>query len=153
VIWTLPTLGLLISSLRDKDQIAVSGWWTALTTSRQEVRAPAAPPNQAVEKDGKFVIRGNSSATEPTAAGRSSAFGTRRNADATGRRPVRRCGDGGTITVSRRQLRDGYPDARTATRGPRIFYRRRDRAALHARELREVLNAKASAAASSTRSP
>ena len=26
VIWTIPTLGILISSLRDKDQIIASGW-------------------------------------------------------------------------------------------------------------------------------
>ena len=33
VVWTVPTLGLFISSIRDKDQLSVSGWWTALTTS------------------------------------------------------------------------------------------------------------------------
>jgi alpha-glucoside transport system permease protein len=59
LIWTLPTAGLLISSFRDKNQLASSGWWTALTTSTQNVvfRAPA--PDTAVEKDGKFVIEGN----------------------------------------------------------------------------------------------
>jgi alpha-glucoside transport system permease protein len=59
LIWTLPTAGLLISSFRDKNQLAASGWWTALTTSTQNVvfRAPGA--DTAVEKDGKFVITGN----------------------------------------------------------------------------------------------
>ncbi|MEI9419548.1 carbohydrate ABC transporter permease, partial [Mesorhizobium sp. Cs1321R2N1] len=53
-VWTMPTAGLLISALRDKDQLAVSGWWTALaTSSRNDVaRAPAA--DSQVERDGKF---------------------------------------------------------------------------------------------------
>jgi alpha-glucoside transport system permease protein len=59
ILWTLPTAGLLISSFRDKNQLAISGWWTALSTSSQNVifRAPGADTQ--VEKDGKFVISGN----------------------------------------------------------------------------------------------
>ncbi|WDZ77243.1 carbohydrate ABC transporter permease [Ensifer adhaerens] len=58
-LWTLPTAGLLISSLRDKDQLAVSGWWTALSTSSQNIVARAPGPDTQVERDGKFVISGN----------------------------------------------------------------------------------------------
>ncbi|MGW4897983.1 carbohydrate ABC transporter permease [Kitasatospora sp. NPDC004240] len=31
VLWTLPTLGLLVTSLRDEKDVATSGWWTVLT--------------------------------------------------------------------------------------------------------------------------
>ena len=74
-LWTIPTLGILVSSLRDKDQIAVSGWWTALTTSSQTQagRLPAASAQ--TEKDGKFVIEG--SLLEDGGSSKISAFGTR----------------------------------------------------------------------------
>ena len=59
VIWTIPTLGILVSSLRDKDQIIASGWWSSFASSSQTEagRLPAASAQ--VEKDGKFVIEGN----------------------------------------------------------------------------------------------
>ena len=31
VVWTIPTLGLLVSSFRPGDEVRTSGWWTALT--------------------------------------------------------------------------------------------------------------------------
>ncbi|TPK48788.1 carbohydrate ABC transporter permease [Mesorhizobium sp. B2-5-4] len=59
VIWTIPTLGILVSSLRDKDQIIASGWWNSFASSSQTEagRLPAASTQ--AEKDGKFVLQGN----------------------------------------------------------------------------------------------
>ncbi|WP_422736598.1 carbohydrate ABC transporter permease [Micromonospora sp. WMMD729] len=31
VVWTIPTFGLLVSSLRPEDEIKTTGWWTAFT--------------------------------------------------------------------------------------------------------------------------
>ncbi|MET3594225.1 MULTISPECIES: carbohydrate ABC transporter permease [Mesorhizobium] len=58
-IWTVPTLGILVSSLRDKDQIIASGWWNSFASSSQTEagRLPAASAQ--VQKDGKYVIEGN----------------------------------------------------------------------------------------------
>ncbi len=58
LLWVLPTLGLFVSSVRDKDQLAVSGWWTAFTTTQQSfVRRLPAAESQTREGD-FFVIQG-----------------------------------------------------------------------------------------------
>jgi alpha-glucoside transport system permease protein len=56
LLWTIPTLGLLVSSVRDKDQLSVSGWWSALTSSEtQEVHR--LPKNDAQNLTGEgFLI-------------------------------------------------------------------------------------------------
>ncbi len=72
-IWLAPTVGILVSSFRDKDQLAVSGWWTALTTSEQNLIGRAAPPSDQVEEAGKYVVSGN----VLDGSGYVTAFGTR----------------------------------------------------------------------------
>jgi len=120
-LWTLPTAGLLISSLRDKDQLAVSGWWTALSTSSQNLTGRAASPEAQVEKDGKFVIEGkllDGGDAKVSAFGvrplQPSAFEAGKPAD---------LGDGQTLTVNA----DGSyqivsPTRMEGARGQRIFY-------------------------------
>lgn len=58
-LWTIPTLGLLISSVRDKDQLAQTGWWTSLSASESNdfYRTPTADAQS--EQNGEFVIEGN----------------------------------------------------------------------------------------------
>ncbi|MBI4922340.1 MAG: carbohydrate ABC transporter permease [Devosia nanyangense] len=121
-LWTFPTAGLLISSLRDKDQLAVSGWWTALSTSSTQgvTRLPQAGAQ--IEAGGKFVIRGNVfgedtnktlaqfglSNAEPAAAAAGESL------------PMT---DGGALTVQRDGAYEWVSDTRfTHTRGPRVFY-------------------------------
>ena len=122
IIWTVPTAGLLISSLRDKDQLAVSGWWTALTTSRSQnvVRLPNADAQ--IEENGKFVIRGNLFGDETHKT--ISAFGLTADTPAAtpagGSMPMN---DGGTITVESTGDYDWVSDKKLGhTRGPRVFF-------------------------------
>ncbi|WP_312414613.1 carbohydrate ABC transporter permease [Shinella sp.] len=120
-LWTLPTAGLLISSLRDKDQLAVSGWWTALSTSSQNLTGRAASPEAQVEKDGKFVITGN---LIEGGTSKVSAFGVRPMQPAAFEAGTSAdIGDGQTLTVSE----DGSyeivsPTLMEGTRGQRIFF-------------------------------
>ena len=58
-IWTFPTAGLLVSSLRDKNLIATSGWWTARSTTDRSAQGRMADPTKQVSKDGKFEISGS----------------------------------------------------------------------------------------------
>ena len=75
LVWTIPTIGLLISSFRDRDQIASSGWWTSLSASEQNEVFRARAPDEAVEEGGVWVISGNVFDEAGTSGGDVTAFG------------------------------------------------------------------------------
>jgi alpha-glucoside transport system permease protein len=85
IIWLIPTLGLLVSSFRDRDQIGVSAWWTAPFPVVQNFAAKA-NVDAVSERDGLFVIEGNIFAEGGNDGGTVSAFGGRRS-DPTGSAP------------------------------------------------------------------
>ncbi|SDA99462.1 carbohydrate ABC transporter permease [Mesorhizobium qingshengii] len=121
-IWTIPTLGILVSSLRVKDQIIASGWWNSFSSSTQTEagRLPAASTQ--VEKDGKFVLQGNifgdGAARNISAFGVKSASPTQYPAGS-----VADLGDGVTLQLNA----DGSfvmasPKAFEGDRGQRVYY-------------------------------
>ncbi len=121
ILWTFPTAGLLISSLRDKDQLSISGWWTALvTTERNEVfRLPKADVQ--VEENGSYIIRGE--IFEPGSGRTIKSFGLKSTElDAALPGDVLPMREGGEISVA---LNGAYEwissEPFTHSRGPRIF--------------------------------
>jgi alpha-glucoside transport system permease protein len=122
ILWTMPTAGLLISSFRDKSQLAVSGWWTSLAASEQNLIGRTGDPDTQIEKDGVYILQGNLSedgeALNVTLFGWSSRDPAAFEAGEVA--PMRR---GGTLTVST----DGdytmtSPEPFKGSRGKRIFY-------------------------------
>lgn len=58
ILWTLPTAGLFISSFRDKDQLALSGWWTSLTSSQQNLIERTGGADTQVKQGDVYVLSG-----------------------------------------------------------------------------------------------
>lgn len=58
VIWLVPTLGIFVSAVRDKDQIVASGWWTAFAGSSQTLAVRLATAEQQKQEGGSSVISG-----------------------------------------------------------------------------------------------
>lgn len=82
LLWLLPTVGLFVSSFRDREQISNSGWWQAPMAVDLAFRTRVGAEGQ-VERDGIFVIEGNvfadpaNASRFPDGEGTVSGFGTR----------------------------------------------------------------------------
>jgi alpha-glucoside transport system permease protein len=140
ILWTIPTAGLLISSFRDADQLAVSGWWTALSGSTQTIQARTGTSDDQVERDGQFVIEGNIFGEE---GGTVSAYGVTANAPtAFAAGEPAELNTGGTLTV---QEDGGYQvvsdSALDLPRGQRFFVETREPPRFTLDNYREVLSA------------
>lgn len=120
VLWTLPTFGILVSSLRDKDQLAISGWWTSLTASSRNIIVRAPSPSEAIEIDGKWTTKGNVFGTK---GGEVTAFGFSSRAP-TDFKPgdVATLKNGRTLSIqSNGNYTLVYPKKPTRKRGQRLF--------------------------------
>lgn len=59
LLWTIPTFGLLVSSFRDRDQLASSGWWQAMFSSRQNIIFRAGAAETQRQDGAQWVIDGS----------------------------------------------------------------------------------------------
>ncbi len=57
VVWLIPTVGLLVSSFRDREQISASAWWQSPFPVEQSFRARA--EGEFTQSGGLWVIEGN----------------------------------------------------------------------------------------------
>src|SRR5689334_25433287 len=57
-LWTIPALGVFLSSLRDKEQLSVSGWWTSFADANSTEAARLPEVSAAELRDGAYVIAG-----------------------------------------------------------------------------------------------
>ena len=81
VLWLIPTIGLFVSSFRERDQISASGWWEA--PFPVELTARGRTASEATQEGDVFVVTGNiyddpeAASFFPNGGGTVVAFGTR----------------------------------------------------------------------------
>lgn len=127
VIWLVPTVGLFVSSFRDRDQISASGWWQA--PFAVELTARGRTGVQAGQDGNNFVVEGNiydddeAASFFPSGGGDVVAFGTR------GAAPkefpageTADLGDGETLTVNRDGTYRWVTPEEPGNRGQRVYF-------------------------------
>jgi alpha-glucoside transport system permease protein len=78
LIWTIPTLGIFVSSFRDRGQIAGSGWWKVLPHRDWQVTEVLDPRAEGLDADGVMTVRDVSGTFEQFRAGLTSSDGEAR---------------------------------------------------------------------------
>jgi alpha-glucoside transport system permease protein len=76
LLWTIPTLGLLVSSFRDRIDINTTGWWTVFP-HRDWVESAELKPDAGVDRNGPMSIGGVTATFEEFQKGITSPTGQR----------------------------------------------------------------------------
>lgn len=122
IIWLVPTLGIFVTALRDKDQITVSGWWTAFVGSSQTTAVRLAGADKQQQDGAGYVISG-SVFGDAGSLGKVTAFGVKVQDPAAFKAGVPTdLGDGETLLIN---TDGGYKYSKTASFGdarPRRIY-------------------------------
>ncbi len=58
IIWTIPTLGIFVSSFRTREDIQSSGWWTILPHKAWETTATLSPGDLGLDPNGVMEVEG-----------------------------------------------------------------------------------------------
>ncbi|WP_102108900.1 ABC transporter permease subunit [Oceaniglobus roseus] len=127
LLWLIPTIGLFVSSFRERDQISASGWWQAPFSVELSYRTRGG--SDATEDNGTWTVTGNIFETDEVKSSFTSGESTVSAFGDSGRNPgeypagtTADLGDGETLTVNE----DGSYTYTTAEdpgdRGPRIYF-------------------------------
>ncbi len=103
ILWLIPTIGILVTSLREPGQIASSGWWTAFSGAAETSASRLGDPSTARQDGPNYVISGSvfDGAEGGKPAGAVRAFGTKVAAPTEfGAGEAADIGDGETLTVN-----------------------------------------------------
>ena len=76
ILWTIPTLGLLVSSVRDRFELNTTGWWT-IFPHRDWVMVEEITPADTLDRDGVMEFAGVSGTFEELRAGITAPDGRR----------------------------------------------------------------------------
>ena len=63
ILWTIPTLGIFISSFRHRDDISTSGWWTVLPHREWQTVAELDPRELGLDATAEMSVEGVVAAT------------------------------------------------------------------------------------------
>ena len=77
VIWTIPTLGIFVSSFRNRDDIANSGWWNVLPHREWQAVKEIIPSEAGLDPDGVMAVEGVSGTFDELRAGVETSDGKR----------------------------------------------------------------------------
>ena len=124
LLWLTPTLGLFVSSIRDKDALAASGWWTAFSESTQTTFARTQLPSEQIKEGDSFVLAGQLTAEDGSMYENILAFGSSARDPqeaAAGETLVLKNGDQLSV-YSDGSYKYSSPKEITGSRGKRIFF-------------------------------